>query len=520
MLGFGHLDLKGTFNARLTLTVLLIAFSQFNFGFDNQGFASTQAMDAFIKQFGSYNEKTKKYYLDPVWVSFFNGFMYIGQASGVIIGSYISRRWGRRMCMFTMSIWAIIAATIVITSKSSDQILAARVLNYIYIGMELSVVPVFQSEITPAQTRGFVVGTYQVALYVGGLIINCIARGTGSMPGREAYMIPYGLFYVVPTIVSACIWFVPESPRWLVLKDRPEDGMKALRQLRDGKFTDQEIEEEFAVIVAGIRQEVEQGSFQDIFKRDQFRRTMVVLGCNFLLQATGQIFTQMYGALFVKSLGTINPFTVTIILAVVNTLTAILAMVLTDKLGRRFQLLVGASIQAAAMMTMGGLGTASNITGGMKIGIVSMMVVSSFGYSLGWAPTAHILSAEIPSTRCRDMTYRTASVLNVATQFAVSFSLPYLLNAPYAALGSKVGFIFGSIAVLSIVFVYAFVPDVSGRSLEEVDRLFESSIPMRKFGKVKVDMTVENTKGGDDTVFVHADITPKNQAVHTEDRRV
>lgn len=84
MLGFGHLDLKGTFNARLTLTVLLIAFSQFNFGFDNQGFASTQAMDAFIKQFGSYNEKTKKYYLDPVWVSFFNGFMYIGQASGML----------------------------------------------------------------------------------------------------------------------------------------------------------------------------------------------------------------------------------------------------------------------------------------------------------------------------------------------------------------------------------------------------------------------------------------------------
>lgn len=244
--------------------------------------------------------------------------------------------------------------------------------------------------------------------------------------------------------------FVIQSPRWLVLKDRPEDGMKALRQLRDGKFTDQEIEEEFAVIVAGIRQEVEQGSFQDIFKRDQFRRTMVVLGCNFLLQATGQIFTQMYGALFVKSLGTINPFTVTIILAVVNTLTAILAMVLTDKLGRRFQLLVGASIQAAAMMTMGGLGTASNITGGMKIGIVSMMVVTSFGYSLGWAPTAHILSAEIPSTRCRDMTYRTASVLNVATQYVCwlpAFSQAGLTNACFYS-GSPCPFPFRTCSTL------------------------------------------------------------------------
>jgi SP family sugar:H+ symporter-like MFS transporter len=67
-------------------------------------------------------------------------------------------------------------------------------------------------------------------------------------------------------------------------------------------------------------------------------------------------------------------------------------------------------------MTMGGLATAVNQTDNVKAGIVAMMVVFTFGYSLGWAPTAHILSAEIPSTRMRDMTYRSASVLNIAVQ--------------------------------------------------------------------------------------------------------
>lgn len=99
--------------------------------------------------------------------------------------------------------------------------------------MELAVVPVFQSEIVPKQARGFIVGTYQISLYMskrntskphlchffgtlltleqlGGLVINCIARGTGSLPGKEAYMIPWGLFYVVPTIVAVCVLFVPE----------------------------------------------------------------------------------------------------------------------------------------------------------------------------------------------------------------------------------------------------------------------------------------------------------------------
>lgn len=70
----------------------------------------------------------------------------------------------------------------------------------------------------------------------------------------------------------------------------------------------------------------------------------------------------------------------------------------------------------------------------------------------------------------------------------MSFSLPYLLNAPYANLGSKVGFIFGSMAFLSLVFAFWCVPEVKGRSLEEVDRLFESGIPLRHFATIKLDM--------------------------------
>lgn len=78
----------------------------------------------------------------------------------------VSKRYGRRMCMFTMSVWSIVTTIIIVTSQNRDQILAARVLEYIYIGMELAVVPIFQAEITPKEARGFVVGTYQLSLAV------------------------------------------------------------------------------------------------------------------------------------------------------------------------------------------------------------------------------------------------------------------------------------------------------------------------------------------------------------------
>jgi SP family sugar:H+ symporter-like MFS transporter len=70
------------FNRRLALSVSLIAFSQFNYGFDNQAFATTQATDAFAKQFGTYNPKTKTYVLQPYWLSLFNSCPYAGFAIG------------------------------------------------------------------------------------------------------------------------------------------------------------------------------------------------------------------------------------------------------------------------------------------------------------------------------------------------------------------------------------------------------------------------------------------------------
>ncbi|KAF6834706.1 vegetative cell wall protein gp1 [Colletotrichum plurivorum] len=479
---FGHLSLRQTFNRSLLSTIMLIAVSQFNFGFDQQGFNTTQAMDAFERQFGWYDFKKKVYYLESWWLSLFAGLPYIGFGIGIIIGSSVSKHYGRRMCMFSMSVWSCIATTIIMTSKTRNQILAARILAYIYIGMELAVVPIYQSEITPQKARGFVVGTYQLSLAIGGLVVNAVARGTGSLNSSAAYLIPYGLFYVVPVIVIAGIWFVPESPRWLAMKGRHEEALAALTRLREGKFTPEQIADEMTRIRAGVEREVERGSFLDMFRGKQVtKRTMSVIGVNFFLQVTGSIFASVYGAIFVKQLGFINPFTVTMITSSINVIMCLCSMVLLDKMGRRNVIFFGGSIQTAGLFAMGGLGLAPDPSVPVKSAIVAMMIVMTMGFTLGWAPTSHVLSAEIPSIRLRDVTYRTASVVNIVMQFTIAFSMPYLLNAPYANLGSRVGLIFGSIAFLSLVFVYLCVPECKGRTLEEIDLLFGMKVPMRHF---------------------------------------
>lgn len=82
-MGFlGHLAFRETFNLSLTMTIVLIAVSQFNFGFDQQGFNNTQAMDAFERQFGTYNAKKKAYELESWWLSLFTSLPYIGFGFG------------------------------------------------------------------------------------------------------------------------------------------------------------------------------------------------------------------------------------------------------------------------------------------------------------------------------------------------------------------------------------------------------------------------------------------------------
>lgn len=137
-------------------------------------------------------------------------------------------------------------------------------------------------------------------------------------------------------------------------------------------------------------------------------------------------------------------------------------------------------------MAMGGLGTVDAPSASVRNGIVAMVTIFLAGFSIGWAPLSHVVAAEVPTNRLRDLTYALGSSFNIVIQFAVSFSIPYLINEPYAGLGSKVGFIFGSTAFLAAVFSWYCIPECGGKSLEEIDELFLQGTPIRRFGQTRL----------------------------------
>ena len=142
----------------------------------------TQAMDAFAARFGTLTNGV--YVLPATFLSYSNAFPFLLLICGIGIGSMISSRFGRRMTVFCMSLWTMICVPIIVTSTGTSQFLAGRCLNSIYIGMEMSVIPNYQSEIVPAAVRGLAVASYQMSFSVGGFLMSGICHQTSPFDHR------------------------------------------------------------------------------------------------------------------------------------------------------------------------------------------------------------------------------------------------------------------------------------------------------------------------------------------------
>ena len=119
------------------------------------------------------------------------------------------------------------------------------------------------------------------------------------------------------------------------MNNRPDDAFTSLKALRQGAFSDEEIREEFENIQNTINLSVEKGQLKEMLKGTNTKRTLIAIGTNIFLQLTGQNFVSVYGAIFIKSLGTINTFTMSCVNTSINILVVLITMIFSDKWGRR-----------------------------------------------------------------------------------------------------------------------------------------------------------------------------------------
>jgi len=465
---------------------------------DTASFGGVQAIPAFGKQFGVFEPSLKTYALPAKTSSLLTSLAFAGKLIGTIFIGPCTERFGHRFGMYLLCIVTIVGAIIQCTSKKAAQFIIGRIVVYIGVGIVENVVPTYQSEIVPAPARGFVVGSLQMFLVCGSLVASGVNRRYSTSVVSSGWIIPVSIQLVTPVIILAGLFFIPPSPRWLLYKGRRDEAIAVLESVRPKKDVAAGLcVEEANAIEESIREEAERrqsGSAEklgwlDLFKGPNLRRTVIATMVFAFQQLTGQGFSSQYGTVFYirEGLGS-KSFTYSLINTAVSLPVCFLGMVLLEYFGRRPVLIGGAFFQSLFLYIVAGIGGQAGTQPKANINMmIAATMLFNFSFSASWAPLSYVVASEVGTGALREKTMAFSSIINVICAFVVSFTLPYLLNPPFANLQARVGYIYGSIAAVAMFYAIFFVPETKGRSLEELDELFEHrpSIPAWKFSSTK-----------------------------------
>ncbi|KAH8890646.1 general substrate transporter [Thozetella sp. PMI_491] len=428
------------------------------------------------------------YVLDGNWQSAING----GPNASVAIGSLITAYWadvfGRKWLLMFGCLIGYAGITLEITANTIAMFFAGKLINGFAIGLYLNLSVTLLGEFAPLALRGVMVSLSAVSYSIGPLLATIIMNFTSSKDDQWAYRAIFASQYGFLAIVTIFWFFLPESPWWLMTKNKEEQAQRSLRKLG---VSEEEMPKRMAYIrltLAKIRNETEGVTYLECFRASNLRRTIITVAPLTIQALCGIGFIGSYFTYYVQLAGyeTQESFHITIGQQILSLTGSCTSLFLIDRMGRRsltFWSLVGLTI---LLMLAGGLGTQTENPAAVK-GVIAFELLYTLWYNASIAATAYTLLAETATTRLRGKSI----ALGVALQNAVftmwSFVLPYIFNPDQANLGAKTAFIFGGISVLCMLYIWFYQPETAGRSFEELDELFMKRVPARQFKGYKTD---------------------------------
>ncbi|KAI0201369.1 general substrate transporter [Astrocystis sublimbata] len=474
------------FNGFLAFLLVVSGLCGFNYGYDVGTFSGVQVHPSFTRSFGECDENGVCAL--PGWLSsVMTATPFLGKALGCIGAGWVAARFGRKATFYLLCIVSIVGVLLQVTSVTSRaQFTLGRIIAFGQTGIAIVLVPIYQAETTPRELRGMFASTIQLMISLGQLVAALIIFGAQNIPSDTGWRITIGLQLVVPAILLLLLMFVPESPRWLLDHQRTDEAFSSLRKLRKHS-SDEDIHLEIKSLKYACTHE-DKGTWAEVFDKTNRIRTAIAVTAMFGQQITGQAFPNQYGVVFYQSQGFGQK---AFLFNVIGNLTSLVACFLTwsyvDQVGRRPLLMVGGFFMGVWLFVLGGLGTIK--PGGFTPSTSNLLVASlqlfTVSYNLSWAPISYVVVSEAATLRLKEKTNLIASVVSVLTTFAYSFTIPYLINAQYANLGGKVGFIYSTVDFAMVIVTFFVIPEMKGRTLEEIDQLFESGVSLRRFRDVK-----------------------------------
>lgn len=408
------------------------------------------------------------------------GFVIASALIGCIIGGaaagFVSKSLGRKNGLFIAAIAFLVSAIGAWRPEMFNffgtldvySFVIYRIIGGIGVGLASMISPMYIAEIAPANVRGKLVSFNQFAIIFGMLVIYFVNLVIARQ-GDEQWLITDGwrLMFLSGAIPAAIfvvlLFFVPETPRYLAMKGKDEQALNVLQKiagkdnasgiLKDIKGTLHELNAPWLSYGAGV---IIVGVLLSVFQQ--------AVGINVVLYYAGNIFRNM-GA------STDSSLLQTIIVGVVNLAFTVVAIMTVDKFGRKPLMIIGSIGMAVSMI---GLGFTFYLG---HVGILALifMLVYTAAFAMSWGPVCWVLLAEIFPNSIRG-----ALSIAVAAQWIanwiVSLTFPMLNDNVWLTQQFNHGFsywIYGIMSVLSAIFMWKFVPETKGRTLESIEELWK-----------------------------------------------
>lgn len=377
-------------------------------------------------------------------------------------------------------------------ATNNELFFGGKLLNGVAIGTIATIMISYIGEIAPLRLRGFFTCFVGVAYGVGPLTAFIIVAYTGQVESRWAYRTIFCCQFGFAAVATFLLPFMPESPWWLAAKGRNEQAIKALQGLGSSP---EESQRKFALIqvtLDEIRKETEGVTYAECFRTSNLRRTIISIMPMCIQSFSGIGFVAGYFTYYLQLAGysTDMSFKIQIAQPVLSIVGNLMAAVAINYVGGRNLTFYGLIILTLFLLITGGLGLGR--TQPIVEGTVAFILIFSWWYNVSIGSTAFSLLSETPTSRLRVKTiaigYAVSQSINVMWQFVI----PFMFNPDKANLGAKIAFIFGGLCLFSLIYLWFYQPEMTGRSYQELDEMFAKGVPARKFRNYRTDAQAMN----------------------------
>lgn len=461
-----HIQIKESWlvgKALLNFTSLFVTLGVLSFGFE-QGLYASLITNEYFKEY--YNEPT------PAEIGIMVAILELGALFSSFLAAQAGDLLGRKKAIRYGAAIFFIGGFIQCISPSILWLSIARLISGVGIGFLTTIVPMYQSEISPAEDRGFYACVEFTGNIVGYAASIWVDFGFSFINNHYSWRGPLIVQFSLGVLLWAGTYIIVETPRWLLNHDHDLEGMIVIADLySDGDVEDDHAMNEYRNIKEGVlvdRIEGGERSYQYLFKRYAKRLSVACFGLLFA-QLNGINLISYYAPMIFESAGWVGREAIFMagINAIIYLISTIPPWYLVDSWGRKPLLMTGAIVMGIPLY-IAGYSLYLNDTFTPTV-VVACIIITNAGFGFSWGGIGWLLPSEVLPLSVRSKGVALATATNWLSNFLVGFGSPILLDL----IKWKTYLIPATSCIISFVAVWYLFPETKGLSLEEMGSVFD-----------------------------------------------